>query len=119
MTSKQGKKSKPQANKPSPSPSLPPQATPDPNERQGTPFRAYFKWTAALTAALLQSLIQAKERALQTDGGFKAAAWNQALDDVLRAGGDGCTTRTLKNKYQDLRRIWKEWLLHLDVSGWG
>jgi len=38
---------------------------------------------------------------------------------VLRAGGEGCTIKSLKNKYQEQRRTWKEWLLHLEVSGWG
>ena len=98
-----------------------PLATPDPsnNQRQASSFRVYFRWTIPLVTVLLQSLIKSKERALQTDGGFKSTAWDTALDDVVKAGGEGCIIRSCKNKYQEQRRIWKEWLLHTDLSGWG
>ena len=104
---------------PSPSPATPTIDITSSNIRQGTQFRVYFKWSVPLVGVLLQSLLRGKERALQTDGGFKAAAWNDALNDVLGAGGEGCTIKSVKNKYQEQRRIWKEWLLHLNVSGWG
>ncbi len=89
------------------------------NQRQTTPFRVYFRWTNPLVTILLKSLIKSKERALQTDGGFKSAAWDTALEDLVKAGADGCTVKSCKNKYQEQRRIWKEWLLHKEVSGWG
>jgi len=104
---------------PSPSPATPTIDITSSNIRQGTQFRVYFKWSVPLVGVLLQSLLRGKERALQTDGAFKAAAWNDALNDVLGAGGEGCTIKSVKNKYQEQRRIWKEWLLHLNVSGWG
>jgi len=98
-----------------------PSATPGPsnNQRQTTPFRNYFRWTTALVTVLLRSLLKSKEKALQTDGGFKSAAWHTALEDVIKAGGEECDVKRCKNKYQEQRRIWKEWLLHIDVSGWG
>lgn len=79
-----------------------------------------MRWDSAMEGALLDALMQAQERGLQTDNAsFKAAGWEMALTSVQQATTQNVVTHQIKVKYDTLKQDWKAWKSFIEHTGFG
>lgn len=71
-----------------------------------------FIWDDLSTRALLQGLLDATDRGLDTQGGFKEEGWNIGLECVYNVSGKRPTKSQGANKLDSLKKTWKLWKHH-------
>ena len=59
--------------------------------------------------ALIGALVNAVERGLRADSGYKAEAWKRALEAVQSVTGQPVNIRQLKTKHDNQKRDWRVW----------
>jgi hypothetical protein len=86
---------------------------------QDRSIRPRLEWNDEMHGAMLEGLVEAKAQGLQTDGGFKKDGWMYGVRGAQIHTIQEVTKEKVNNKFDNDKKHWKEWLEHLDVSGWG
>jgi Myb/SANT-like DNA-binding domain len=78
-----------------------------------------IEWDDKMHGAMLEGLVEAKAKGLQTHGGFKREGWMYGVRGAQKHTSQSVTREKINNKFDSDKKVWKEWLGHLDQSGWG
>lgn len=78
----------------------------NPNSR---PRRARAKWNSRMEEAMLDALIEAQSKGLQTEATYKPAGWQMALDAVQKIASYPVELRQIKSKHDTHKKDWKIW----------
>ena len=78
-----------------------------------------MKWTPELEELLLDELLNQTNLGLRADSGWHKDAWDVVSATVSHSYGRPVTKDQCKNKQQWYKRLYVQWEILRDLSGWG
>lgn len=91
-------------------------AAPSPASSRG---RGRMSWPPAATKLALEALLEAKRAGRASGGGWKNGVYVEVSKLLNQAGYIDCNPTAVKNHWNAIKAMWKEWLAHVRCSGWG